>query len=93
MTQYKVTWTFTGDFVDEYEACYEAFREMAQIIVRPNRGVVTVQQTDLEDGVTLELLDGLLECDPLFASQILGFRHLIWVQQSYARNRDKKNVE
>lgn len=88
--QYEVTWSFTGEFANEYEACHEAFRKMANIIARPcDSASVSVRQTGLTDAVSLELIDGLIECDPILASQLLGFRHFLWIRQSYAQNRDK----
>ena len=89
MTRYEVTWTFTGEFANEYEACYEAFRQMANIIARPaDSASVSVRGAGLAESTTLELIDALIECDPILASQLLGFRHFLWIRQSYAQNRD-----
>lgn len=89
MTHYEVTWTFTGEFANEYEACYEAFRQMANIIARPaDSARVDVRGAGLAEGSSVELIDALIECDPILASQLLGFRHFLWIRQSYAQNRD-----
>lgn len=93
VTQYEVTWTFTGEFANEHEACYEAFTRMANIIARPcDSASVSVKQVGTDENITVEIIDGLIEYDPILASQLLGFRHFLWIRQSYAQNRDK-NVE
>ncbi len=89
MTQYAVTWTLTGEFADEHEACNAAYRELCQIVAKPYYTMVNVSKPDepSEASVELCIFDGVIKTDPLFASQIMGFRHLIWVQQSHAQSQ------
>ncbi len=85
--RYTVTVTIEGDYGDEYEAACGAYRILSELLASPPRGDIgaVVTNTETGDAVAMSLFDGVLEVDPLFASQVIGFRHLIWINQNPPR--------
>lgn len=88
MTRYVVSVEVETDCDDEYEAACNAYRVISQLLASPSRGSVPSLVTNSETGesVSIDLFDGVVEVDPLFASQVLGFRHLVWVSQNPPRS-------
>lgn len=41
-----------------------------------------VMNNDSGESVDMPLFDGVIHTEPLLAAQIIGVRHLIWVQQN-----------
>lgn len=87
MTRYTVTIRIDGEHDDAYEAANGAYRMLSSLLASPMRGDVLADILNNETGesVTLSLFDGVVEIDPLFASQVMGFRHLVWVSQNPPR--------
>lgn len=87
MTQYEVTIRFDGEHGDAYEATHSAYRVLSSLLASPAKGDVMAEVRNAETGevVTMSLFDGVMDVDPLFASQVMGFRHLIWVSQNPPR--------
>jgi hypothetical protein len=89
MTKHNVTLNFEIDCDDEYEAAHDVYRMLAQRLLSPSRGRVIARVTNMDnsDSFDIDLFDGVLEVDPLFAAQVIGVRHLIWVNQNPPRSK------
>ncbi len=87
MTQYTVTIRIDAEHGDAFEAANGAYRMLSSLLASPAKGLIMADIENRETGetVTMSLFDGVLDVDPLFASQIMGFRHLIWVSQNPPR--------
>lgn len=88
MTRYTVTIRINGEHDDAFEAADGAYRMLSSLLASPMRGEVMAEIRNNETGETVEmsLFDGVVDVDPLFASQVMGFRHLIWVSQNPPRS-------
>lgn len=88
MTRYTVTIRIDGEHDDAFEAADGAYRMLSSLLASPMRGEVMAEIRNNETGETVEmsLFDGVVDVDPLFASQVMGFRHLIWVSQNPPRS-------
>lgn len=82
-----MTIPFSVDCDDEYEATNHVYKALSILLASPMRGDVMaeVENADTGEVFSLSLFDGVVEVDPLFASQVMGFRHLIWVSQNPPR--------
>lgn len=89
MTKHNVTLNFEIDCDDEYEAAHDVYRMLAQRLLSPSRGRVIARVTNMDnsDSFDIDLFDGVLEVDPLFAAQVIGVRRLIWVNQNPPRSK------
>lgn len=87
MTRYSVNIPFSVECDDEYEAANAVYRLLSRLLASPMQGEIVseVTNTETSESFTLSLFDGVVEVDPLFASQVMGFRHLIWVSQNPPR--------
>lgn len=88
MTKYTVTIRIDGEHDDAFEAANGAYRVLSSLLASPMRGEIMAEvlNNDTGESVTMSLFDGVVDVDPLFASQIMGFRHLIWVSQNPPRS-------
>lgn len=88
MTKYTVTIRIDGEHDDAFEAANGAYRILSSLLASPMRGEIMAEvlNNDTGESVTMSLFDGVVDVDPLFASQIMGFRHLIWVSQNPPRS-------
>lgn len=88
VTKYNVTIPFTVVCDDEYEAANNVYRTLSALLASPMRGeiVAEIENADTGEVLSLALFDGVVEVDPLFASQVMGFRHLVWVSQNPPRS-------
>lgn len=88
MTRYVVSVEIETDCDDEYEAACNAYKTLSQLLASPSRGRIASRVVDTTTGAhsDIDLFDGVVEVDPLFASQVLGFRHLVWVSQNPPRS-------
>lgn len=88
MTKYTVTIRIDGEHDDAFEAANGAYRMLSSLLASPMRGEIMAEvlNNDTGESVTMSLFDGVVDVDPLFASQIMGFRHLIWVSQNPPRS-------
>lgn len=87
-----MTWTLGGEYDDEYEASCAAYKELARITASPvtvGQSTFVVTNDDTGESQEMHMLDGVVEVEPLLASQIIGFRHFIWVQQNPPRSNKK----
>lgn len=90
MTHYIVSWTHEVECDDENEAGHLAFVEMLRIGATPNRTTsnrFVVKNSATGDSYEMNITDGTLVIDPLLISQLLGFRHFIWVNQNTTREK------
>jgi len=87
VTKYRVNIPFDVVCDDEYEAAHNVYRTLSVLLASPMKGDVMAEIENCDTGETfsLSLFDGVVEVDPLFASQVMGFRHLIWVSQNPPR--------
>lgn len=88
MTRYNVNISIDVDCNDEYEAAYNVYRIITERLASPGKGKVDalVTNAETEETFVIDLFDGLLEVNPLLASQVMGTRHLIWVSQNPPRS-------
>lgn len=88
MTRYTVTIRIDGEHDDAFEAANGAYRMLSSLLASPMRGEIMAEvlNNDTGESVTMSLFDGVVDVDPLFASQVMGFRHLIWVSQNPPRS-------
>jgi hypothetical protein len=87
VTKYTVTIRIDAEHGDAFEAAHGAYRMLSSLLASPAKGPVMADIENHETGetVTMSLFDGVIDVDPLFASQVMGFRHLIWVSQNPPR--------
>lgn len=88
MTRYTVTIRIDGEYDDASEAANGAYKMLSSVLASPAKGVIVaeIQNHETAESTTMSLFDGVVEVDPLLASQIMGFRHLIWVSQNPPRS-------
>ena len=88
MTRYTVTIRIDGEHGDAFEAANGAYRMLSSLLASPMRGEIMAEvlNNDTGESVAMSLFDGVVDVDPLFASQVMGFRHLIWVSQNPPRS-------
>ena len=92
MTKYNVSISIDVECEDAYEAAYSVYRLVIERLSSPSRGRVDSRVTNTEtgDAIDIDLFDGVLEVNPLLASQVIGFRHLIWISQNPPRGNKSK---
>jgi hypothetical protein len=84
-----VTLTFEEDCIDEYEAAYSVYMKLTQLLASPTKGKImaNIENAETSENFAIDLFDGVLEVNPLFASQVIGTRHLIWISQNPPRKQ------
>lgn len=87
MSKYTVTWTHEVECDAPERAVYEAFLSLVKLAGNPYWGDAALHVSSPDEGyrADMDIMNSLLEVDPILVSQLLGFRHMVWVSQGRGR--------
>ena len=84
MSSYSVLIQIETEQDSAHQAACHVYKLLSEKLASPPRGHIMsrVMNNDSGESVDMPLFDGVIHTEPLLAAQIIGIRHLIWVQQN-----------